>query len=530
MMQENETLFEALANSEHESLAHLIIEDREDKLCALTDSDMWPPINFYRPEDNAITVDIVNTEINNWKPNIIERYSQSVSDTVKFPVNTTMLHGMGCLSAAISRNFKYSIYGDKEEPCNLFVVTAQPPSTGKSGVNSYWMDPIRVAFKSLNEKRAAEKIAIDTDIQSLKDQLKAASDSSKGEIAANIARLTQKSESLGALKVTLDDATPEALEKQMSLQDGWANIVSDESDAVNVMLGFSYGDSASKKTNHGVFLKMYSGEWHSSSRITRDGFEGYIRGSFAVLAQSEAVEQILIAGESGRGISERILLMREPHFLGTRDMLDYTPINDQARSEYINTVNRVTHEDYTVLRFTGEAVRELARFRNEIEAEMGDTGRFSDNMTRGAMGKADKQVCKIASVLWVASEWSPSGKRRKEIGLKTMQRAIEIFRELGRTYLQETESRGYSGDAPKFNAVIDYMKKKLQKDLKDAKLAKTYPSITFEMLSNSLRSRKEFDNCKISEVLRTIVMPKLEQDGYVIRKRNRFYVSHKLID
>jgi len=530
MINENETLFEALANSEYESLSHLIIEDREDKLVALTDSDMWPPIKFYRPEDNAIVVDIVNTAIDGWRPNIIERYSKSISETVKFPVNTAMLHGLGCLSAAISRNFKYSIYGDKEEPCNLFVVTAQPPSTGKSGVTSYWMDPIRIAFKSLNEKRASEKIKIYMDIQSLKDQLKAATDSSKAQIASDIARLVQKSESLGSLKVTLDDATPEALEKQMSLQDGWANIVSDESDAVNVMLGFSYGDSAAKKTNHGVFLKMYSGEWHSSSRITRDGFEGYIRGSFVVLAQSEAVEQILIAGESGRGISERILLMREPHRLGTRDMLDYTPIDGSLKAEYINTVNRVSHEDETVLRFTGDAIRELARFRNEIEAEMGDTGRFSDNMTRGAMGKADKQICKIASVLWVASEWSSSGQKRKDIGLKTMRRAIEIFRELSRTYLQETESRGYSGDAPKFNAVIDYMKRKLQKDLKQSKIEKTYPSITFEMLSNSLRSRKEFANCKIAEVLRETIMPKLEADGYVIRKRNRFYVSHKLID
>lgn len=527
MMQDNESLFEALANSQYDSLARLIINEREDKLCALTDSDMWPPINFYRPEDNAIEVDIVNTSISGWKPNIIESFSKAISKTVKFPVNTVMLHGMGCLSSVISRNFSYVYKGDKEEPCNLFVVTAQPPSTGKSGVNSYWMDPMRIAIKGLNEKRAFEKFKIDSDIKGLKDQLKNTGDE---RLAEDIAKLIKRSENMGPLKLSLDDATPEALEKQMSLQDGWANIVSDESDAVNVMLGFSYGDSANKKTNHGIFLKMYAGEFHSSSRITRDGFEGYIRGSFAVLAQAEAVEQILRAGESGRGISERILLMREPHMLGSRNMLTYEPMPPEIKGDYINMVNRIVHEQPTVLTFNDSAKRELDNLRNEIEREMGDQGKYSDNMTRGAMGKADKHVCKIASILWVASEWAVTGHKRKEIGLKTTQRAIEIFKELARTYLQETESRGYSGDAPKINATVEYMKKKLQKDLKDAKAAKTYPSITFEMLSNSLRSRKEFANCQASDVLKAVIMPKLEADGYVIRVRNRFYVSHKLID
>jgi len=527
MLNDNESLFEALANSEYDSLARLIINEREDKLCALTDSDMWPPINHYRPEDNAIEVDIVNTVISGWKPNIIEQYSRAIAATVKFPVNTVMLHGMGCLSAAICRNFSFVYKGDKEEPCNLFVVTAQPPSTGKSGVNAYWMDPIRIAFKGLNEKRASEKIKIDMDIKGLKDQLK---NGGNEQLIEDIGKLVKKSEEMGPLKLSLDDATPEALEKQMSAQEGWANIVSDESDAVNVMLGFSYGDTASKKTNHSIFLKMYAGEYHSSSRITRDGFEGYIRGSFAVLAQAEAVEQILKAGESGRGISERILLMREPHMLGSRDMLSYTPMDAEAKTDYINLVNRVVHESPIVLTFNDSAKRELDKLRNEIEKEMGDQGRFCDNMTRGAMGKADKHICKIASILWIASEWSATGRRRKEIGLKTTQRAIEIFKELSRTYLQETESRGYSGDAPKINATVEYLKKKLQNDLKEAKAAKTYPSITFEVLANSLRSRKEFANTQASEVLRTLIMPKLEQDGYVIRVRNRFYVSHKLID
>lgn len=508
------------------SVAQMIIDYYPAQIGALANTDFWPHIQ--EPyTDSYIDVDIISTSVSGWTTNTLEEYADSVSTSIQFPKNTCLLHGLGCVSSAMSRQFKYVFKGDHEHPVNLYCVGAQPPSTGKSGIHSSFLNPIRIAYQGKNSNNASIRASAEKAVKSANKELKGCTnpieeEALELEISKNLTIIANHPNYI----LSVDDSTPEGLEKMMGLQGGWANLLSDESDVINTMLGFTYGDKA-RKTNNGIFLKMFDGEWQSSVRSGRDGYNGPVVGSFAVLAQAESVDSILLAGQSGRGVSERFLLIKEPHVLSQRDHTTYTPIDANQKTAYINMINQLVSDDGRIFTFSAPAKRLIDMYRNEIEAEMGDDGKYSDNMMRGAMGKADKQICKIACILWGAQEWSTSGRQRTEIGVKTTQRAIEIFKELSRTYLQAAEDSGYAGLTPKIEKVGKYLRKKYKKDQK----AKQIPTITAQSLQQSLKKVDGFSNISgLTKYLKNFILPALESDGTLLLSRGVYYINPRILD
>ncbi|WP_459583823.1 hypothetical protein, partial [Enterobacter hormaechei] len=82
----------------------------------------------------------------------------------------------------------------------------------------------------------------------------------------------------------------------------------------------------------------------------------------------------------------------------------------------------------------------------ELEPELGDGGKYSHTMLRGAMGKFDKQVMRLASVIHTIRNWQPGGKRSKKIDTATIDEAIIMFHELSKTYLSSADSSGFAGE------------------------------------------------------------------------------------
>ncbi len=506
------------------SIPEMILTYYPNQSNVLTDADLWEDIED-KETSNYISVDIINTEINDWQNNCLETFAKSVATSIQFPVNSCFLHGMGCLSSAMSRQFVYNFKGDHDHPVNLFCVGSQPPSTGKSGVNSSFLNPVRIAYQDVNKKNSGIRKEEERKIKSAANQLKQASNPNEIEALERDMSLSYaKIEAHPSYVLSVDDATPEGLEKMMGNQLGWGNLISDESDVINTMLGFTYGDKA-KKTNNGIFLKMFDGEWHSSVRSGREGYSGQVKGTFSVLAQPESIDHILLAGQSGRGVSERFLLIKENHLLGTRDHTKYIPIDSSAKANYINTVNRLVFEEKTTLTFSEPAINMIDLFRNGIESEMGDGGKYSDNMMRGAMGKADKQICKISCILWASQEWSKSGRRRKQIGVKTVKRAIEMFKELSKTYLQAAEENGYAGISPKVNIIKEYLIKKYKKDIK----LKQVPHITASSLQQNLKRLNDFKTIpRLANYLKTMILPVLISDKTLIFANGKYYINPKI--
>lgn len=448
----------------------------------------------------------------------LTRYVESLCASIKFPENTAFLHGLGVVSSAMNFWFRQDYYGS-EKPCNLYIITAQPPSTGKSGINGALSQPVREAAQLMADRNAPMRQKIKAQLDSLhKDLDKATHENEMAELCQSIADKQKEMDRFPLWVYSVDDATPEALEQIAGNQGGMFNVISDEADAVNIMLGNVYGD---KKTNHGLFLKAWDGDYHSPARITRETKPGYFHGSIAVIAQDESITSILEAGRSGRGISERILLYREQNLLGTRDHTKYVPVCSKAKDEYSKTVKAITDANERVtLRFSAEAITAIQNYRNTLESQMGDGGAYASSMLRGAVGKADKQIRKISCVLHALENWGPNGKRGHVVSVETVTSAVMIYSSLIETYVETTNDQGYAGDNAELAELIKYIEKQASRN----KLKINREALRSGVKNNSVFAGRQ----KLSTYLKDSLIPALEQSGHLVADGATLYLNPHL--
>lgn len=449
--------------------------------------------------------------------NLLDDYAINISNSIQFPLNTCFLHGLAVVASAMSRQFRYMYHGS-ESPVNLYVVTAQPPSTGKSGVNEAFSVPVRIAYEEVNTENKKKRANLERRLEGIKSELKKAVNENQAmALTEDMTKLEEEIAKYPHYVYATDDATPEALEHMAFQQNGLFNIVSAEADAINVMMGNVYSD---KKANHGIFLKGWDGEWHSPMRITRETGSGPVFGSLAVIAQDESINAILAAGLSGRGISERILMIREKNVLGSRDHTRYFPIDPVLKSEYSKLINRLVKAEKTTFSFTEEAMEFLMAARGRIEKDLGDGGKYSHNMLRGSMGKADKQILKIACILHAIEAFSSTGDQGTVIGQDTIINAHTIFDQLSKTYIAAASSQGYAGEAAENQRM---------KEVFELRASKNKFQFTVRALRDSIKKTLPFSQIpQLTKQLKDKILPALSSDGYCVVHGETIYLNPKL--
>ena len=481
-------------------------------LGANADLNTWPDINDNATHDTGYAeVDLHNDDNND----ILSKLSRSVATSIQFPVNTVYLHGLGVMASAMTRSFTYKYHGELK-PVNLYVVTAQPPSTGKSGVNNVFSRPVRNAYTELNKINEKKRSKLTYQFEMVLEDLKQATQQAEKEKLANdAAELKEKIDSTYNYVYATDDATPEALENIACSQGGMFNIVSDEADAIDIILGNVYSDA---KANHGLMLKGWDGDFHSPARITRKTNPGYVRGSIAVIAQDTSIESLLVAGQSGRGISERILMLREKPLLGYRNMESYTPICTSLRTDYDNLIMQVVQAGETTLTFTNESMNMIMQYRQDCEEHLRDDGKYSNTMLRGAVGKADKQILKIACVLHVSECWN-AGNTPLRVSDKTMAHAIHVYSELVKTYVSAADSQGFAGSMTELEDVkrslIKYADKRKYK-------------IGLRQIRDNVKKNKAFKGLPKPTLAIKAALNSLEKMGYCVFMDDEIYISPKI--
>lgn len=469
----------------------------------------WPDVDYISADDTEYAeVDLIKH--GGW----LGELAAAIGEEYKFPANTVFLHGLGVLSAAINRNFKYEYFSD-QAACNLYVVTAQPPSSGKSGVNKFYTMPVSIAYDSLNKENAKKRRRIEKELSELLEQSKKGTD-----LEDEIVELEEKIRKLNRIEYSVSNTTPEAAEDMAFKQGGMINIISAEAEAINVMLGDVYGDKSSKKANYEVFLKAWDNEWLSSSRIGRGSNSGYIYGSVAVIAQQDAIRGILQAGMSGRGVSERILMLSEKPLLGSRNLSEWNPAPKELKSNYFELVKNCVLSGEVLLIVSTTAMSEIVKFRQEIEPELADGKKYSNTMLRGAMGKADKQIIKIACLLHVAENWKPSGRQQTKIAKETVKSAIAIFDQLSQTYINAADSMGYAGKSTECAYIAQRLIEITQKKRGPLKIGQ---------FRDAIKGRGAIANVTgLTGKLKEEYLPELERRGYICAHGDFIYVNPKL--
>lgn len=470
--------------------------------------------------------DIGYADVNIVDDSLIGRLSQSIARTVQFPVNTAFLHALGVVAAACTWKFKYDIYGTDANPVNLYVITSQPPSTGKSAVNQFLTRPMHDAAKSINDERDLARASLNRELAELAAQIKKTQDVGRQEkLEAHVSEIQKKiHDECGHVRFIMTDGTAEALEQAAFNQSGMINIISDEADAVNVVLGGVYRSGGDSKANHGLILKAWDGGYHSSARITREGGEGFVRGSIAVIAQDDSIDSVIKAGLSGRGISERILLLREANLLGKRNHQgEYVPVDKMLLAQYAELIRAVmTEPDNIVLSFDAESHRIIAEYRQAMECELQDTGKYSNTLLRGAFGKADKQIHKIACILHIADQWSPGGKRSETVTYATVGRAIAIYDQLKAAYIDALQGHGAAGEKALKESAKDKLKQMVEKRRK--------LDFSVKELRDACNRIQPFKNQPgLTRLFRDELLPSMANDGTIAFYDGRLIVSPLLI-
>lgn len=449
--------------------------------------------------------------------NILSDLSKSIAKCFQFPVNTIFTHGLGVIASAMSKSFKFE-YEHGVKPVNLYVVTAQPPSTGKSGVNDLLSEPVHLAFEAINQTAKIERKKSKIRIAATKNEMKNAScKEAQFALEDELTELYKEHDKHTVYLYSTDDATAEGLGGLAARQKGIFNIVSAEADAINVILGGVYSD---KKSNHGIFLKGWDSERVSIVRSSKEDVSFIATGTIAVIAQDESIKTILEAGESGRGISERFLLMRENTFLGKRDFKKKTRVSDTLLAEYSRMIFNITREAGVVLKFSEESSDLISKYREDLEPSLGNDGEYSNNMMRGFVGKADKQIMKIASILHTMENWRDGGSRSNHIETNTVKSAIEIFNEYVKSYVAAADDLGFTGVESEYEKIEE----RLQAYAEKGKL-----TLTVSQLRSNVKDIKPFTGTpNLTKKLREIILPVLESNNICVTHESKIYINPRL--
>lgn len=468
----------------------------------------WPDIDYISAEESEYA-EVNLIQHGGW----FGELCHAIGQEYKFPANTVFLHGLAVLSAAVNRTFKYEYYND-QCACNLYAVTAQPPSSGKSGVNGFFCKPVSMAFDALNKENAKKRNRLLKELEEMEAQ-----NAKSGGLDDEIFEMQMKLKTFNRIDYAVSNTTAEAAEAKAFRQGGMINIISAEAEAISVIMGSTYGDS-SKSANYELFLKAWDNEWLSSSRVTRGDNSGYVFGSVAVIAQQDAIRGILQAGMSGRGVSERILMLSERPILGTRNLSQWNPAPKDLKDCYFELVQSCVASGDVVLKISPEGMKEIVKFRQAIEPELADGKLFSNTMLRGAMGKADKQIIKIACLLHITENWKPSGQQQTKVDKKTVVSAISIFDQLSKTYIKAADDLGYAGKSTE----CAYIAARLQ-DMAQKK--KT--SMTMGQFRDNIKGRGAIANVTgLTAKLKDEYVPELQRRGYICEHEGTIYINPKL--
>ncbi|MGL5251142.1 MAG: DUF3987 domain-containing protein [Enterovibrio sp.] len=315
-------------------------------------------------------------------------FADELAAAAQMPRNTTFLTVLSIFSGLCSRAAAISYDGDTgTQPAGLYFCAEQPPATAKSRVLNAAQLPM---FSLTKDHRRA-----------LLDQKAALSGDESEEAALQLGEIDRQ---LDALPSFLTDATPEALDMNLSDTSGFFAIASAEQAAINTMLGISY--KADGGGNKDLFLKGYNGEWHHAMRKGRKAYRGKVVGAVCVIAQEGMINNILEAS-NGTGTVERFMLWSEGHLLGRRSFINPRYQTAASRAAYFDAVKAVynqidllaSYDDLPRLHLSVRAWSKVYALREQLEPTLANGAENSTDVLRGIIGKIDILIMKLAGIL-----------------------------------------------------------------------------------------------------------------------------------
>lgn len=491
----------------------------DGKMQMVANPSYWPDAKLRSLDDKHDNVDLSIGQ-----NNIIADFARSVADSVKFPFNSAYIHTLSIIANAMTRNFYYKLYdGGSLKPVNLYTMVTADSGSGKSVVHDYASTPIINAFNGLNTSRAVKRMKLKNRIEELKEEKKTQTNPrARDATEAEIFDLKEKMNGMGPINFGLSDVTPEALETNAGSQGGYFSVASDEADPVQTLIESRYSGEG-KSAKMAILLKGYDHGMLNSSRISREGVNTRVRGSFSVLAQDFIIDLLMNAARNGSGIAERFFILRDPSNLGFRDHTKaFKKVDEKVKNEYAHLCNRIVNSHDTTLYFDDVARMRIGEIRNQIEPYLAANKKYSKGVIKGFFGKTDQHIAKIASVIHASKHWCKDAHQDLNVEDDSLEQAIALFRNLSQCYVSAVDHSGAGGNRTEYEACLEYIKTRCEK-------TKIY-YIKNETLRSGLKNNNAFKGQKgLSKYLAENPLKDLQDDGAVLVVGSGIYVNPKII-
>jgi len=419
------TRFRAWATLEHEGdlsqAAHAAREARDGPLPSVTvlgpavanPSDPWPD-----PRPLTDGGDLLPFPVHVF-PAWIAQHVEQVAAEMQFPPDLPAQLAITALSIACAGVATVTVRGTWREPTNTYLVTAMPPSAGKSPAFRQMLGCLDEWEIELLEGGAAERALIEVKRAVLeKERTKHISAGDTAAAAAASDELRELPEPV-APRLMADDATPEKLIEMLREQRGRLALVSTEGGVFGLMTG-RYSD----KANLDVYLQAWSGDTIRVDRIGRPS--SVVRNPSLTVGLT--VQPSVIVGLAdlpeltGRGLLARFMYSMPPSNVGRRDMHRPGAINEAVARRYsaeiIGLARRLHAIERIELTLDGGALATFNTWRQDLEDRRGVGGDLH-HMAEWTT-KLESTVARLAGLLALADD--------VPVGADVMERAVQVGR------------------------------------------------------------------------------------------------------
>lgn len=372
---------------------------------------------------------------------LIKQLSLSIANSIHIPVNTVLLLGLSLFSSVSCRKYvvDYQHYGSL--PIGMYTIAEHPSGTGKSRCLKLFQQPFFEINSDISTTHADKLQRLQKRVESGQ-----ASDFEKNElIELEMRRVPQ---------LFTTNATPEGLEKSLPDNNGIFAAVSSEQGLFNSLFGKTYANGVS---NNDVILNAFDGGHISVNRVTRLGYHGNVVGSVVCFAQDGSIDTI-IDSSNGTGLSERFQMIAEPSLLGTRKHTVSTQIDQSLLEQYALAcqfaesilIRPISFDDLNHLTISKAGFHKINSYRDTIEPYLADNGKYSYTTLRGAAGKIDMQIMKMAANLHLLD----GGQYIHQIDDKHIDAAIGIANELLENQLKILQDKGIIGLKAEYESIL----------------------------------------------------------------------------
>jgi hypothetical protein len=253
------------------------------------------------------------------------------------------------------------------------------------------------------------------------------------------------------------NTTPAGLEQSLIDSNGFFSAVSSEQGLFNTLLGLNLGGG--KYNNNDILLNGRDGGFINVRRMGRDCYAGHVVGNIICFAQEGSIEKV-ISASNGTGVSERFLMIAEPHQLGQRNHTKLVPHQPELFREYENKClfikdilnDQARYDDLIKLKITENDWHSINLFKNKVEPYLMDGQNLSHGVIRGAVNKVSMQVMGIAANLHLLED---EGKNTT-IASKHIQTAIDITNQLIESLYNVCVKKDMIGTHAEFKAILDF--------------------------------------------------------------------------